>query len=617
MLEPHERQLLLESLRPPEGYEIDRAIGTTYSLDLVTLLTTPLAFTFFDWRSEDGRPDADPLLLLEAIRRHAERITIFCQAGQIKIPPADQKLIPYLEGSVIEVQPPAPGGVFHPKVWILRFKAPASPIRYRVLCLSRNLTFDRSWDTILTLEGDLKDRRNAYGRNHPLADFVAALSGIAVRPVAGELRQTIEKIAAEIRMVDFETLEGFDDFRFFALGIGARGRAWPFDGDIRRMLVISPFVSSRLLERLTGQGKGHCLVSRPEELDALSPECLSRFEQVHRLSEGAQSEETDDRPADSGLHAKVFVADAGWSSRVWVGSANATNAAFSRNVEFMVELSGKKSVCGIDAILQGHDGRSGLASLLEMYRPPDVPVEKPENVRRLEERIKAAVRAIGSMRLQAHVATTAQGLFDVRVAPGESEAPPPELQGVSIRLWPVTLGEAHAVALDFADPAGACFRGLSFEALISFFAFRVEASEEGQSLTRTFVLNLELIGAPANRRERILRSMLSNREQLLRLILLILAAAEGDAAGMMEILAGHDGGDPSRDRPFVPARLFEALVRTLGRCPERLDEIARLMADLRADPESANVVPEEFDAIWQPIWQARQALVPEADRGAR
>ena len=47
MLEPQERRQLLDSLRPPSGYSLDFAVGTTYSLDLLALLTAPLAFTFF------------------------------------------------------------------------------------------------------------------------------------------------------------------------------------------------------------------------------------------------------------------------------------------------------------------------------------------------------------------------------------------------------------------------------------------------------------------------------------------------------------------------------------------------------------------------------------------
>ena len=45
---------------------------TTFSLDLLALLTAPLAFTFFDWQDAEGRPNQDPLALLEALRRYAD-----------------------------------------------------------------------------------------------------------------------------------------------------------------------------------------------------------------------------------------------------------------------------------------------------------------------------------------------------------------------------------------------------------------------------------------------------------------------------------------------------------------------------------------------------------------
>ena len=73
--------------RPPIGYALDAAIGTTFTLDLMTLLTVPLAFTMFDWTDEDGRPRTDPLALLESVRRTAGRMTIFGQAGRIAVPP--------------------------------------------------------------------------------------------------------------------------------------------------------------------------------------------------------------------------------------------------------------------------------------------------------------------------------------------------------------------------------------------------------------------------------------------------------------------------------------------------------------------------------------------------
>src|SRR5437764_1178797 len=61
MLGPHDRRLLLDAVRPPEGYVLDFAVGTTYSLDLLALLTAPLAFTLLDCQDADGRPDAAAL----------------------------------------------------------------------------------------------------------------------------------------------------------------------------------------------------------------------------------------------------------------------------------------------------------------------------------------------------------------------------------------------------------------------------------------------------------------------------------------------------------------------------------------------------------------------------
>src|SRR5215211_7934321 len=102
MLEPRVRRQLMEALRPPSGYELDRAVGTTYSLDLLALLTTPLAFTIFETEREDGRTASDPLTLLETIRRYARRLSIFCQAGRISVPKSRQLLFGYLEDSVFE-----------------------------------------------------------------------------------------------------------------------------------------------------------------------------------------------------------------------------------------------------------------------------------------------------------------------------------------------------------------------------------------------------------------------------------------------------------------------------------------------------------------------------------
>jgi len=53
-LPPNQRELYLSALRPPPGFQFDRAIGNTYSLDLITLLSLPLSFALLDMTNGAG-----------------------------------------------------------------------------------------------------------------------------------------------------------------------------------------------------------------------------------------------------------------------------------------------------------------------------------------------------------------------------------------------------------------------------------------------------------------------------------------------------------------------------------------------------------------------------------
>lgn len=132
MLEPQSRRLLLQSLQPPEGYRLDWAVGTTYSLDLLALLSAPVAFAFSDCQDGDGRPVVEPLALLKAVRQYANRTCLFCQAGKIHVPRTYQPLLADLEDSIVEANAPR-GGSFRPKLWFLRYLAEDGAVQLRFL----------------------------------------------------------------------------------------------------------------------------------------------------------------------------------------------------------------------------------------------------------------------------------------------------------------------------------------------------------------------------------------------------------------------------------------------------------------------------------------------------
>src|SRR5438093_1332174 len=62
MLAPDDRALLLDGLRPPAGSRLERAVGTTFTLDLATALTIPLAFA-----GHALSTTPDPIAVMEAL----------------------------------------------------------------------------------------------------------------------------------------------------------------------------------------------------------------------------------------------------------------------------------------------------------------------------------------------------------------------------------------------------------------------------------------------------------------------------------------------------------------------------------------------------------------------
>src|SRR3989304_7880451 len=114
MLAPDNRAMLMDALCPPQGYQFDRGVGTTFTLDLLSLLVAPLSLALHDVSSAAEALN-DPVLLLDGVRQYADRLTLYCQAGYIAIPRRAVPLFRFLEDMVVEVQGPN-GGVVYPPV---------------------------------------------------------------------------------------------------------------------------------------------------------------------------------------------------------------------------------------------------------------------------------------------------------------------------------------------------------------------------------------------------------------------------------------------------------------------------------------------------------------------
>lgn len=616
MLDPSQRTILLDALRPPESYVLDQAIGTSYSLDLVALLAAPLGFTLAEWRGNprDEWSTNDALAVLRTLRRFAGRISIFCDSSRILVPKQHSRLFTLLEETVVPVRAPRPMASFHPKLWLLRY-APSEgdelPVRYRLLVSSRNLTFDRSMDVVAVLEGEYRERVTGLSSSKPIANFLLKLPELAQIEVKDEVRQRVTQLAHEIHRTQLRASAPFDetDWVFYALGLDDHSR--PLFTDARERLIISPFVSDTQLREMTEGDASFTLISRTDAVANLKSVTRARFDRIlvprRELLEVEQSADGEEQAAlpVSDLHAKVLVEVLDTrTTRVTVGSANATNSGFNRNVEVLLALVGPTRTIGVGALLQSVDGSNDFADLWQEYTDASLePID--ETLAAMTERLERARSMLTAARWIASVKpASADGSFTLEFHT-ESVLDEQALAGVHVRTWPVSLKENHAVAR--TNERFPTLNDLTLGAISAFWVMELTIEERGAPPPLRFVIRATLRGEPAHRVEAVTHSLITDRSALMRYLQLLLTDDDADLilgfGRRRERPENRMGDDP--ESIVAPWALLEPLLRTLERDPARLDEIDRVLCDLQATEEGRAKLPPELDSIWPAVWQAR------------
>jgi hypothetical protein len=570
----------------------DEAIAATFSMDPALLLEAPVYLALM---AADGQAEPDPLSVLEAIRRYSKCITVYVQRGRIQVPQIAKPnpLFGFLEEMVIQVTAPG-GGVFHPKIWAIRFVSPDRSIsKYRLVVLTRNMTTDQSWDLSLQLEGTIAGRKSEV--NKPLAHFFKTLPDMATGTTeSGRIEQSL-RFAAELHRIQWELPDGFDKLAFYLPGTKR------FDWDppmADRMAVISPFCSDKALQALAKKAKAaDALISRPESLSALKKDTLELFTRCLHLDAAAETEdgaddEATERPLATGLHAKVYLFETQYYldyTHVVMGSANATDTALntSKNIEILVELVGKKRrVGGIDELL-GADGLGEYLADFDTSKETEIDALR----RAAEESVEMARSRISEAALSIECGSGSNDGLWALVLNGEI----PALEGIiTASVWPITVTRDFAVDILGGDAHGMIRLGeFSASSVTGLIAFELKTSHP--NVTARFVLNIPIKGVPEERNSAILQTVINNQEGFLRYLLLLLGedtvsgldpgGGSGFAKWLARLAAGED----------IP--LLEEMTRAYSRHPERLAEISRLVHDLSQGSRNV-IIPEDFLNLW-------------------
>lgn len=620
MLDPGIQTVLADALRPPESTRVDQAVATTYSLNLTAMLLAPLTFALADPdRTEDLH--RDPLTLLDAVQRHIGNTMVFVQAGGIAVPRSHSRIFTFLEDSVVPVEPPNPQGLFHPKLWAVRFVHDDGTHLHRLLIGSRNLTLDDSWDTLLVLD---EDSTGPVGGG-PAADFVAALPDMGLDPMPEGRRGAVLDLAETLRGARFSVPEPFTDGRLLPLGLdGGSDReldSLPTPDRVKRTLAITPFATDDVVARLRG-GQDPVLLSRPEQLDLLGPSgcdgwdtCVLHDDMTSGL-EDASVEAVDDeasRPADgraeaadtetglhvTGLHAKTVVMDLlGRRERslVVTGSANLSRPAWARNVEFNAVLEGPTRTCGVAAALDPRNGGVGLNQVMTRYTPaePD-PELRAQIAGSLElERFHRALAASHST-----LVVTALGEEEVR---GELAVVVPEAPEGSVttaRL--LTLPADGAVPL--ADEAAWT---VAPKNVTPFLVLESTLGSGAAKVTRRCLVTMRLEGDLTDRRQAYLEELLDSEGAVLRYLALLLGLDDhtlGEEltaeSAVVEQLGGL--GEAGHGGVWADVVLFEPLMRASTGDVDALAAVAGQVAALRRSEKVRALIPDDFEQMWDTV----------------
>ena len=588
MLNPdHDRLDYGQMLSPPEGCKLDFAVGTTYSLDLDALVGACIALGLSE--ETDSALLSNPICLLEALRSTGDKVALFCEGGQIHLPNKVTPLYILLENMVFQVSPEKKRQIkgypaFHPKFWLLRYVNDAGEKLYRICVLSRNLTFDRSWDVTFYMDGRPGDKVSE--KTKPVMELLTYLSAFAE-----DKQESVLKLAQELKRVQFK-LEGneFYDFDFIPMGIKGKGIAsYPlFTDSFRELLIMSPFLTGSVIRDFNDRaGKADCvLITRAMSLGRLKKTDCSKF-RIFTLKDAVVDGESiisEEQTAvmQQDIHAKVYMVCKGYDTDLYLGSMNASHNATSGNVEFMIRLRSKYRHLNLEKLTQqlfcGPEGDVGNPfQQVQMAQ-----IGSGEILEDAQSILDTVVKELVRMQPHAEIIPTGD-TYEAHVHFGEIDTEN------LVEVSPLLISRPTRLAENVIFP------DLTIKQLSEF--YRVTVSDGDASISR--VIRIPTTGMPEEREKAVVNDVIRDKNCFYQYVAFLL--------GDDHVLSAMEGMDVQMGRAShhanhgvkLPA-LYEKMLKTAVSDPSKLREVGELIRTVGED----GVIPEEFTQMYEVFREA-------------
>lgn len=600
MLNPNNDRLDYgQVLAPPDKYRLDFAIGTTYSLDLDALVGACIALGLSEETDSDLMKN--PICLLEALRATGDKVALFCEGGQIHTPNSVTPLYILLEKMVFQVNTAKRRGIakfpsFHPKFWLLRYVDEQNNPLYRVVVLSRNLTFDRSWDITFCMDGKVNGRKTL--KTAPVGDFLSYLVGQLPSDENAKAKQKkIRAIQRELPFGHFElNSREFDDFEFLPVGIKSSNGGFHstedepfnplFNDSCHEVLVMSPFLSNSVIREFKERNTyinhtDYMLFTREMSLSKLNAEDCRNF-RIFTMKDAVvdgESAISEDEPQvqKQDIHAKVYMVRKNSDSYLYLGSLNASHNAMFGNIEFMMLLKSKNRYLNMtklsEALFNGSEDNPSNP-FQEVFLTSEIAVDEEEEKQNL---LDGYIKEINRLKPTARVIPNGE-YFDLSVCFSDMiEAE------YKVSISPLLSNKTEIISENIL------FKSLALTQLSEF--YKISVSDGKRTVERIIIIPTE--GLPEDREKAVVSSVVKDKECFYRYIAFLLG--DSYVLGALEAASSAESSimNHSNSSACLPA-LYEKMLQTAATAPERFKEIDYLVKAISSD----GVIPENFEELY-------------------
>lgn len=590
-LDPKDRrswQGFIDLLTPPPGYRLKSALGTTFGMSMDALTAAMLAMSDADGESLNENPVAGVI----AATKLRDKVRILVHPGTISSGPTglDRRFLALLDRMILEI--PQNPGLFHPKVWALRFGKIGRPEGQdsedigRLIVCSRNLSSSNCFEASCHVEGTIA------ARNQPPSRFSGEV-GQALESWIGSHRlpAPVKALLGFLRNLKLEVpTEAADEFRFRWQRARKSGLSVLLPSKLNRAVIVSPFLSASFVDHLASRTKRLQIISSQEALDGLNEETFAKLKSLveaqgevaaYQITQLAHTTNPEGGSID-GLHAKLLlIEDSQGRTATYVGSANATDSGWGRpkahNVEAVAEL---RPGLGIDRFL-GWFVRPSKTQIHPWIMEYDRSLRSESDpAHEAERKLLSALREVATLKLILRYEPDRQRLILANASEQSLFPRSQALLGIEFSFRPLLIPDTpdHWCKPDDLAHQGCIFNEVSLDQVSKFVVIRAKSQNPRLEKTRWVMAHLKQAEETLDRRDELLReTIMSTVDPAAVLNALFFGLANLPSNSASNSPSAHGTASMKHLLGKTP---LERLLETVAREPGTIREIRMLLGSV-------------------------------------